>query len=65
MVDSKPASKELEAVSKASPAHKMQALTRETELDKELLAASHLRAISFYAYPPERALAGKVCFISI
>ena len=29
-------------------------------MDEELLAASFLRAISFYAYPPERALAGKV-----
>ena len=33
---------------------------RECEENEELLAASHLRAISFYAYPPERALAGKV-----
>ena len=38
---------------------------RETEADEELLAASYLRAISFYAYPPERALAGKVCPLSI
>lgn len=35
-------------------------LTREAVTDEEFQAAAALRAVSFYAYPPERAFAGKV-----
>jgi len=35
-------------------------ICREAHDDGELDAAAYLRAVSFYAYPPERAFAGKV-----